>query len=171
MPKPEKIERVKQLTERFRAADGAMFASLHGLSVKDTIELRRALRQAGATITVSKNTLSRIAAREAGHEGAVALLEGPTAIAVLTGDPVAGAKAFLEAARRYQQVGVKGALIEGRVLGEDDARALATIDTREVSFGKVAGMLQAPLAKMAYLLQAPLQRIAYALAERGRQTA
>jgi large subunit ribosomal protein L10 len=66
---------------------------------------------------------------------------------------------------------VKGALIEGRVLGEDYPRALATIDTKEVSFAKVAGMLQAPVARIAYLLQAPLQRIAYALAERGRQTA
>jgi large subunit ribosomal protein L10 len=169
MPKPEKVERVKELTRRFRESEGAIFASLQGLSVKDTMELRRALREAGASITVSKNTLSRLAARESGHEGAVVLLEGPTAIAFLVGDAVAGAKAFLEAARRHQQVTVKGALIEGRVLGEDDARALATIEAKEVSFAKVAGMLQAPLSRMAYLLQAPLSRIAYALAQRAAQ--
>ena len=99
------------------------------------------------------------------------LLEGPTAVAFMKGDAVQGAKALLELARRYPALVIKGALIEGRVLGEDDARSLATIDTKEVSAAKVAGILQAPVARIAHLLQAPLQRIAYALAERGRQTA
>jgi len=66
-------------------------------------------------------------------------------------------------------MGIKGALIERQVFGEEDARALATIDTKDVSVGKVAGMLQAPISRTIFLLQAPLQRIAYALAERGRQ--
>ena len=61
-------------------------------------------------------------------------------------------------------------MIEGRFLPEEQARALATLETKEVSVGKVAGMLQAPVAKIIYLLRAPLQRIAFALAERGRQT-
>jgi large subunit ribosomal protein L10 len=60
-------------------------------------------------------------------------------------------------------------VIEGHVLGEAEARSLATIDSREISVAKVAGMLQAPVQRLAYLLQAPLQRIAFALAERGRQ--
>jgi large subunit ribosomal protein L10 len=99
----------------------------------------------------------------------VSLLEGPTAIAFIAGDPVAGAKSVLEVAKRYPTLEVKGAIIDHRVLGAEDARALATIESLEVSVARVAGMLQAPLAKMAYLLQAPLQRLAYALAERGRQ--
>jgi large subunit ribosomal protein L10 len=171
MPKPEKIDKVKELTERFKSATGAMFADFRGLSVKDATELRRALRQADATFAVVKNTLTRIAAREAGLEEALGLLEGPTAIAFMAGDAVKGAKAVLEMGRKFPTLVVKGALIEGRVLGDEDARALATIDTKEVSLGKLAGMLQAPVARIMYLLQAPLQRIAYALAERGRQAA
>jgi large subunit ribosomal protein L10 len=171
MPKQEKVDKVKELTERFRAASGAMFADFRGISVKDATELRRALRQADATFAVVKNTLTRIAAREAGLEEALGLLEGPTAIAFMGGDAVKGAKAVLEMGRRFPTLVVKGALIEGRVLGDEDARALATIDAKEVSLGKVAGMLQAPVARTMYLLRAPLQRIAYALAERGRQAA
>jgi large subunit ribosomal protein L10 len=169
MPKPEKIDKVKELTERFKRATGAMFADFRGLTVKDATELRRTLRQEDASFAVVKNTLTRIAAREAGLDEALPLLEGPTAIAFMGGDAVKGAKAVLELGRRFPTLVVKGALIEGRILAEQDARALATIDTKEVSLAKVAGMLQAPLARTIYLLQAPVQRIAYALAERARQ--
>ena len=118
-----------------------------------------------------KNTLTRLAAREAGLEGVLDLLEGPTAIAFIGDDAVRGAKAFLEASRRFPALVVKGAVIEGRVLAEERARALATIEPKEVSVARLAGLLQAPLARTMYVLRAPLQRIAYALAERGRQAA
>lgn len=171
MPKPEKVEKVRELAERFRSAQGAMFADFRGLTVKEATDLRRSLTQANARFTVVKNTLTKLAASEAGLEGVDRLLEGPTAIAFITGDPVAGAKSLLDVGKRYPALGVKGALIEGRVLNEEQARSLATIDAKDVSIAKVAGMLQAPLARITYLLQAPLQRIAFALAERGRQTA
>jgi large subunit ribosomal protein L10 len=171
MPKPEKIDKVRELTERFKSATGAMFVDFRGLSVKDATDLRRTLRQADATFAVVKNTLTRIAAREAGLDEVLGLLEGPTAVAFMGGDSVKGAKAVLDMGRRFPTLVVKGALIEGRVLVEEDARALATLDAKEVSLGKVAGMLQAPVARTMYLLRAPLQRIAYALAERGRQAA
>src|SRR5262245_53747087 len=169
MPKPEKEVKVKELTERFRSSSGAMFADFRGLTVHDATDLRRSLRNADASLAVAKNTLTRLAVREAGLEDAVQLLEGPTAIAFLSGDAVAGAKAVLDLTKRFPALVVKGALIEGRVLGADDARSLATLETREVSLAKVAGILQAPLARIAYLLQAPLARIAFALAERARQ--
>jgi large subunit ribosomal protein L10 len=148
-----------------------MFADFRGLTVKDATELRRTLREHDATFAVVKNTLTKLAAKDAGLEEVLSLLEGPTAIAFIAGDPVTGAKAVLEAAKRFPTLEVKGAIIDRQVLGPDDARALATIDTREVSFAKIAGMLQAPLARTAYLLQAPLQRLAFGLAERGRQAA
>jgi large subunit ribosomal protein L10 len=171
MPRADKVAKVEELTRRFRGSSGAMFADFRGLTVKDATELRRTLKDAGATFLVSKNTLTRLAAREAGLDGVLTLLEGPTAIAFMDGDAVAGSKALLEAGRRFPALQVKGALIEGHVLDEDASKALATIDAKDVSVAKVAGMLTAPLARTAYLLRAPLQRIAYALAERGRQEA
>ena len=115
--------------------------------------------------------LMRLRARQAGLEGVVDLLEGPTAIAFMEGDPIAGAKALMDAARRFPAIVVKGAVVEGRVLGAEQAQALATLESRELSMARVAGLLQAPLARIAYLLQAPVQRMAYALGERGRQEA
>jgi large subunit ribosomal protein L10 len=169
VPKPEKLEKVKELTRRFKEAEGAVFADFRGLSVKDATELRRALHAADASFVVAKNTLTRLAVRDAGLEHAVPLLEGPTAIAFMASDAVAGAKAVLEAARRFPALVLKGAVLEGRVLGAEQARALATLEAKEVSVAKVAGMLQAPLARISFLLRAPLQRVAFALAERGRQ--
>jgi large subunit ribosomal protein L10 len=171
MPSTEKIQKVKELSERFKASDGAMFAEYRGLTVKDATELRRTLKQTDTTFAVAKNTLTKLAVRDAGLEDAVELLEGPTAIAFIKGDALAGAKALLEATRRFPALVVKGAVVEGRVLREADARALATLETMGGSVAKVAGMLQAPIARIIFLLQAPVQRIAYALAERGRQGA
>jgi large subunit ribosomal protein L10 len=171
MPSELKVRQVKELSRRFGSSRGAMFADFRGLTVKDATELRRSLRGVGASFAVVKNTLTRLAVREAGLEEALVLLEGPTAIAFIADDAVEGAKAVLDLAKRFPALVVKGALIDGRVLGEEDARSLATLDSREVSLGKVAGLLQAPLARMCYLLRAPMQRIAFALAERGRQAA
>jgi large subunit ribosomal protein L10 len=171
MPRAEKEAKVRELTERFKNSEGAMFTDFRGLTVKDVTDLRRSLRGADATFAVVKNTLTKIAAKDAGLEDVLDLLEGPTAIAFISHDSVAGAKAVLEVAKRFPTLEVKGAIIDRKVLGAEEARALATLDSREVSVAKIAGMLQAPLARMAYLLQAPLQRIAYVLAERGRQAA
>jgi large subunit ribosomal protein L10 len=171
MRKADKVSKVKELAERFQRAEGAMFADFRGLTVKDATELRRSLRAANTSFSVVKNTLTRLAAKEAGHEEAVRLLEGPTAVAFIYSDAVAGAKNVLDLAKRFPALVVKGALIEGRILGEEDAKALALIDPKELSVGKIAGVLKAPLARIDYTLRAPLQRLAYALAERGRQAA
>lgn len=171
MARSEKVDKVKELTERFRSSSGAMFADFRGLTVKDATELRRTLRDSEAHFVVVKNTLTRLAARNAGLDEVVPMLEGPTAIAFMGGDPVRGAKALLEMARRFPTLGVKGALVEGQILAEEGARSLATLDAKEVSLGKVAGILQAPLTRITYVLRAPLQRIAFALAERGREAA
>jgi large subunit ribosomal protein L10 len=169
MPRQEKVEKVRELSERFRRADGAVFAEYRGLTVKDTVELRRALADTGGSFAVVKNTLTRLAVRQAGlDDAAAALFQGPMAVAFLQGDAIKGAKALLDLVRRFPALVVKGALMDGRVLDEADARALATIEARDVSLAKVAGLLQGPLSRIAYLLQAPLSRIALGLAERGR---
>jgi large subunit ribosomal protein L10 len=171
MPKPRKQAKVKELTDSFRSSAGAMFTEYRGLTVKDATEVRTSLRAADTTFSVVKNTLTRLAVRNAGLEEVLAILEGPTAVAFIREDAVRGAKAVLEASRRFPSLVVKGAVIDGRFLADEQARGLATLEAKEVSVGRVAGMLQAPLARTMYLLRAPLQRIAFALAERGRQAA
>jgi large subunit ribosomal protein L10 len=169
MPKTEKVEKVKELTAEFTSATGAVLVDYRGLTVTDATQLRRSLREADARFVVAKNTLARLAAKGAGLDELLPMLEGPTAITFMKGDAVAGAKVLLDMSKRFAALQIKGALVDGTVMGEDQAKSLATLESKEVSFGKVAGMLQAPLARMVFLLQAPLQRLAYALAEHARQ--
>jgi large subunit ribosomal protein L10 len=169
MPRTEKVEKVEKLTAEFTSATGAVLADYRGLTVTDATQLRRSLREADARFVVAKNTLARLAAKGAGLDELLPMMEGPTAITFLKGDAVAGAKVLLDMSKRFPALQIKGALVEGTVMGEEQAKSLATLESKEVSFGRLAGMLQAPLARMIFLLQAPLQRMAYALAEHARQ--
>jgi large subunit ribosomal protein L10 len=169
MPNAEKVKKVRELAAKFRAAQGTLFSDFRGLTVKDAKELRSELRKHDASFMVAKNTLTKLAAKEAGLEGVDEILQGPTGIVFADGDPIAGAKAFLEVARRFPALQLKGAYVEGQLLGEEAAKGLATVEPKEISLARIAGLLQAPLTRIAYLLQAPIQRMAYALAERGKQ--
>lgn len=169
MPKTEKVQKVEELTAEFTSATGAVLADYRGLTVTDATQLRRSLREADARFVIAKNTLARLAVKGAGLDELLPMLEGPTAITFMKGDAVAGAKVLLDMSKRFPALQIKGALVDGTIMGEDQAKSLATLESKEVSFGKVAGMLQAPLARMVFLLQAPLQRLAYALAEHARQ--
>jgi large subunit ribosomal protein L10 len=100
MARPEKVEAVKEIAERFENSEAALLTEYRGLRVGEIAEVRKALRDANAEYKVLKNTLARIAVREAGLEELVAMLEGPVAIAFINGDATAAAKALHEAAKR-----------------------------------------------------------------------
>jgi len=169
MARTDKVEKVEELAKEFSSASGAVLTDYRGLTVTDATELRRSLQQQDTRFVVAKNTLARLAAKKAGFDDLLPMLEGPTALAFLRGDAVAGAKALLDLTQKHPAVEVKGALVDGLVMDGEQARSLATLDSKDVSFGKIAGMLQAPLARMVYLLQAPLARIAYAVGEHARR--
>ncbi len=154
MPNPTKVQKVKALSERLTAAEAALVSDYRGLTVKDATELRRSLRDAGATFSVVKNTLTKLAAHDAGYDGLADLLDGPTAITFVAGDTVAAAKRLADAARRLPSLELKGAVMEGRVLTAEQARALATLESREVLLSRVAGLAKASLSQAAYLFQA-----------------
>ena len=169
MARADKVEKVDELAKEFTSSSGAVLTDYRGLTVTDATELRRSLREMDTRFVVAKNTLARLAAKKAGLDGLLPMLEGPTALAFLRGDAVAGAKALLDLTKKYPAVEVKGALVDGMVMDGEQAKGLASLDSKEVSFGKIAGMLQAPLSRMVYLLQAPLSRIAFAIGEHARQ--
>ena len=112
MARPDKAAAVAELTERFSNAGGAVLTEYRGLTVKALKELRRSLGE-DATYAVSKNTLTTIAARQAGVEGIDDLLVGPTAIAFIDGDPVVVAKGLRDFARNNPQLVVKGGVLLG----------------------------------------------------------
>lgn len=169
MPNQEKVQRVEEIKERLRSAEAAYFADYRGLSVPDIGEVRTALVEAEAAFAVLKNTLTRLAVRDLEMTELEAFLEGPTAVAFVQGDIVAGAKALVDATKRFPVLEVKGGLAEGRVLGPDEIRALAALETREEMLAKTAGLLSMHMRKAAFLMQALQSRFAALLAAYGEK--
>lgn len=153
MPNAEKIEKVEVLKERMRGSGALLLAEFRGLTVHDATELRRSL-SGQAKLSVAKNTLLQRAAGEAGIEGLEDLLKGPTAVAFVQGDVAAVAKRFVEAAKKFPALVLKGAYMDGRVLSSDEARALADLEPREVMLSKIAGMLKSEMSRAASMFQA-----------------
>src|SRR6266849_2422500 len=172
MSKAQKVAAVEHLKVELRDSQAALLTSFRGLKVAEMTELRRSLAASQTEFKVVKNTLARIAAKEAGLEDLMPLLEGSTAIAFVRGDPVTAAKGLDEVSKKYPALVLKGGLLTGRVLSAERAAALAHLAPREVLLAQLAGALQAPLAKLAALLQAPVRSLGYALgAYRDKVTA
>ncbi len=171
MARPDKAAAVAELTETFQESAGAVLTEYRGLTVKQLQELRRALGE-NATYAVVKNTLTQIAARDAGVEGFDDLLTGPTAIAFIQGDMVEAAKGLRDFAKANPSLVVKGGLFEGRTLDAAEIAKLADLESREVLLGKLAGAMLASLSQAVYLLNAPIAqaaRLAGALQAKAEQ--
>ncbi|MBK8461663.1 MAG: 50S ribosomal protein L10 [Nigerium sp.] len=161
MARPEKAAAVAELKEAFSSSNAAVLTEYRGLTVKSIKALRRALGE-NATYAVAKNTLTQIAAREAGIEGLDEQLSGPTAIAFINGDVATVAKGLRDFAKDNPLLVIKGGVMDGRVLGVDEVKKLADLESREVLLAKLAGALQANLSKAVYLIAAPLSQAARA---------
>ena len=159
MARPDKAAAVAELSERFTSSSGAVLTEYRGLTVKALKELRRSLGE-DATYAVSKNTLTAIAARQAGVEGIDDLLVGPTAIAFIDGDPVVVAKGLRDFARNNPQLVVKGGVLDGKPLTPEEVRKLADLESREVLLAKAAGAMKGVLAQAVSLFAAPLSQAA-----------
>jgi large subunit ribosomal protein L10 len=159
MANPEKEAAVAELTEHFRNSNGAVLTDYRGLTVKQLQELRRSLG-GSASYAVAKNTLTKIAAKNAGIEFTDSLLTGPTAIAFITGDPVEAAKGLRDFAKAYPPLIIKGGFLDGKQLDADEIKKLADLESREVLLAKLAGGMKASLQNAASLFNAPLSQAA-----------
>jgi large subunit ribosomal protein L10 len=157
--RPDKAEVVTELAEAFRTSAAAVLTEYRGLSVKQITALRVALGT-DTSYTVVKNTLTTLAADQAGLEGLSELLSGPTAVAFVSGDPVEAAKSLRDFARTNPQLVVKGGVMDGKPLTADEVRRLADLESREVLLAKLAGAMLASLSQAVYLLNAPLAQVA-----------
>jgi len=162
MARPDKAATVADLKGQFSGSAAVVLTEYRGLRVKDLKELRRSLG-ADAIYAVAKNTLTTIAAREAGIEGLDSTLTGPTAIAFINGDVAGVAKSLRDFAKAHPALVIKGGVMDGRVLDADAVKKLADLESREVLLAKMAGALQANLSRAVYLFAAPLNQAARAL--------
>jgi large subunit ribosomal protein L10 len=146
MARAEKVAAVAEMTERFQNSTGAVLTEYRGLSVAQLGELRRSLRD-HATFAVVKNTLTKIAASEAGVAGELAdLLAGPSAIAFVQGDVVEAAKGLRDFSRANPFLVIKGGVLDGKVMTPDEIVRLADLEPREVLLAKLAGAMKASLS-------------------------
>jgi len=171
MPTEAKRATVAELKEVISGSQATIVADYRGLSVSEISAVRRSLREQGITYRVVKNRLARIAAEEAGRPELNSLLDGPSALAMGGADEVALARAFLDAVRPYRTVTVRGALVGDRQMDAASISRLASLPSRDVLLGQLAGGMVAPLATMASLLSAPLRNLGYALQQLADQKA
>jgi len=159
--KEHKEKIVAELTERLRASQTLIVADYRGLTMTQVDELRGKLLEHGARFSVVKNTLTRRAAEAAGSDALLALLEGPTAIAFLEadGDAVAVAKALSDAAKTTRILAIRGGVLDGKAISEEEVASLATLPPLDVLRGQVLGAVIAPLTTIVALFSAPLQNL------------
>ena len=153
MARPDKTTAVAELAEDFRTANATVLTEYRGLSVTSMKELRRAL---GTTTkySVVKNTLTKIAAKDAGVEIADDLLTGPSAVAFIKGDPIDAAKSLRDFAKENPFLVIKGGFYEGKSVTPAEIMQLANLESREVLLAKLAGAMKGSLAKAARIFDA-----------------
>jgi large subunit ribosomal protein L10 len=155
----DKASAVAELTDNFRGATATVLTEYRGLTVKQLTELRRSLGKE-TKYSVSKNTLAKRAATDAGIEGLDTLFTGPTALAFITGDPVEAAKSLRDFAKANPVLVIKGGVFEGKAISAAEVNKIADLESREVLLAKLAGAMKGNLTKAAGLFQAPLSQVA-----------
>ncbi|MCK0110942.1 50S ribosomal protein L10 [Ornithinimicrobium sp. F0845] len=154
-----KAAAIAELTDHFRNSGAAVLTEYRGLTVAQLTELRNSIRE-HATYAVVKNTLTKLAATEAGVTDLEEHLQGPTAIAFVTGDPVEAAKGLRDFAKANPALVIKAGVLDGKPLSSEEITKLADLESREVLLAKLAGAMNASLTNAVYLFAAPLSQTA-----------
>lgn len=175
MPTDTKRQAVAELAEMLRSSSAMGVADYRGLTVSEMQSVRRTLRDSGVRLTIAKNRLLKIAADEADLAELKPMLAGPTALAMIDGDEAAMAKALTEALRPYSRtVSVRGGMLGSQAIDAAQLSRLATLPSREVLLGKIAGGMASPMTSMAAVLAANLRNfvgVLSAVAEKKQQSA
>lgn len=158
MARPDKVAAVAEVRDNLNSSAATLLTNYRGLSVSELAELRTELRKSNATYRVAKNTLTLIAAREAGMDGLDELLTGPTALVFCEDDPVGPAKALKAFSKDHPALEFKGGYLDGAVLDAEEALKLADLASREELLTKLAGLVHGALANTARLLAALPQK-------------
>jgi large subunit ribosomal protein L10 len=172
MPTDAKRQAVTELAEMLRGSTAIAVADYRGLKVSDMQTVRRSLRASGVELHVAKNRLLKIAADLADRADLKPMLEGPTALATISGDEVALAKALQEAFRPYRVVTLRGGLLGNRAIDAASLSRMASLPSREVLLGRLAGGIASPITGFASVLAANLRNLAgvlSAVADQKRQ--
>ena len=153
MATPEKTAAVAEIVEDFRTANATVLTEYRGLSVGLMKQLRRSLGTKNK-YSVVKNTLTKLAAKEAGVDLDPSLLAGPSAVAFIKGDPIDAAKALRDFSKENPLLVIKGGIFEGKAVTTAEIMQLANLESREVLLAKIAGAMKGSIAKAARVFDA-----------------
>jgi large subunit ribosomal protein L10 len=169
MPTSAKAHTIDELTEQLGNAKLIVLTDYRGLRVSELQNLRRNLRNTGGEIRVAKNTLTRIAAVNAGISGLDPYLEGPLALGIANDDIVGFTKALSDFARTSRILTIRGGVLDKNFINADQVEAISTLPSKEQLQGKLLGLLQSPLARTLSVLNGPSRSVAYVLQARADQ--
>jgi large subunit ribosomal protein L10 len=158
-----KEKTVEEFTSLLQDARGVILAEYAGLDVAAVSNLRRKCREAGVQYRVIKNTLAKRATSKTGMAVLDPLLEGPNAWAIHKTDQVAAAKVLSEFAKENQKLKIRGGLVDGRLISQQDVDALAKLPSREVLLAQTLAAMQSPMSGFAGVLSALLRGFATAV--------
>jgi large subunit ribosomal protein L10 len=171
MLRQDKERIVKELADRLKTSQNLLVADYRGLTMPEIDELRTKLLESGARFSVVKNTLTRLAAEEAGVKELLDLIDGPTAIAFIDadGDPAAAAKILNDTARAHDVLVIRGGLLEGDTVSDVEVKRLATLPPADVVRAQFAGAVAGPLTTVVGVFTAPLRDLVNVLDARITQ--
>jgi large subunit ribosomal protein L10 len=170
----EKKKQVADLSEKLKAAHTGVIVNYKGITVADDTKLRKELRESGSNYKVVKNSILRLALKEAGIEGLDSILEGTTAIAVNTEDYVAPAKVLNNYAKKNKNFEIKGGFIDGKSATVAEIQTLAELPSKEELEARTLRGLNAPISGFVTVLNGTLRGLVIALnaiAEKQQQSA
>lgn len=154
----QKKAQVNELAQKLKDAKALVLADYRGLTVEQDTNLRRAFRDANVEYTVIKNSIIRFAAKDSGLGGLEKYLEGPTGIAISIDDPIAPSKIMSKYAKDFNNLEIKGGMVEGNVIDENGVKDLASTPSREELLAKFIGSLQSPLYGLAAAINAIVEK-------------
>ncbi len=159
----QKEKKVQEIKHDLQNSHVIILTDYRGLTVAKMNSLRRILEAAGVRYKVVKNTLTRLAAQQAGLAELDVYMEGPVAIAYGEDDPVMPVKLLVKFAKENEELAIKGGVLENRIMDEAQMRRLADLPSKEVLLARVLGAFQAPLTGMASVLQGNLRNLLFVL--------
>jgi large subunit ribosomal protein L10 len=159
MPKPEKIEAVEKLKETFSAAEGFVLADYTGLTVAEANDLRGKCKEAEVEYRVIKNTLARIAVKEAEIDGVEDFIDGPTAVALSVKDSTAPARVLAAFMKEAQKLTFRGGFLDGRAYSADEIKEISRLPGKDGLMAQLIGALNAPMSQIVWNLEGTLRNL------------
>lgn len=153
MNREEKTELLAELNGIFKGAESVVLAEYIGLTVAEAEALRKKIREAGASLRVTKNRIARLALKDTKFEGLADLFKGPVVMAYAS-DPIAACKACVQFAKENEKLVIVGGALSDKMLTLNEIKELASIPSMDELRAKLIGLLQAPASKLARVCKA-----------------